>query len=68
MFQVGNRILVTNYGPFRGHRGTIKTVDTISNDLKDPFCFYCIVLEGRFLKEPIWFEYDEVELFTPTSR
>ena len=35
-------------------------MDTII-DLAEPFCFYQIELEGAFTKEPVWFEYDEVE-------
>ena len=37
----------------------------IDVDLEEPFCFYLITLEGVQLKEPIWFEYTEVELITP---
>jgi len=40
-------------------------VDTISADLEEPFCFYQIVLEGAYIQEPIWFEYDEVEIIAP---
>ena len=37
----------------------------IDTDFDEPFCFYLIALEGVQLKEPIWFEYTEVELITP---
>ena len=37
----------------------------IDIDLEEPFCFYLVMLEGVQLKEPIWFEYTEVELITP---
>lgn len=60
----GSLVQVTNYGPFRGLNGTIQTVDTISDDREEPFCFYLVALEGTQLKEPMWFEYDEVELVT----
>jgi hypothetical protein len=59
--QVGSLVCVTSYGPFRGLRGIIRTVDTISADLQDPFCFYLVTLVGAHIKEPIWFEYHEVE-------
>jgi hypothetical protein len=39
----------------------------IDIDLEEPFCFYLIALEGVQLKEPIWFEYTEVELLTHPS-
>jgi hypothetical protein len=45
-------------------RGTIRRVDTISDELEEPFCFYLVDLEGAQLKEPMWFEYDEVEVVT----
>ena len=55
---------VTNYSPFRGLRGAIRAVNMIDIDVEDPFCFYLIALEGLQLKEPIWFEYNEIELIT----
>ena len=62
VFPVGSRVRVVSYGPFRGLRGTIRTVNTISTDPHDPFCYYLIALEGARIREPVWFEYDEVEL------
>ena len=67
LFPVGSRIHVSSYGPFRGLRGTIRTVDSISTDFDEPFCFYQIVLEGAHIQEPIWFQYDEVELVASAS-
>ena len=65
---IGSRVCVTSYSPFRGLRGTIRTVDMISAELEEPFCFYQIELEGAYIKEPIWFEFDEVELVTPIQQ
>ena len=67
LFPVGSRIRVNSYGPFRGLRGTVRTVDAISADFDEPFCFYQIVLEGAYIQEPTWFEYDEVELVASAS-
>jgi hypothetical protein len=58
----GSLVRITGYSPFRGLRGTIRTVDTISAELEEPFCFYLVALDGAQIREPIWFEYDEVEL------
>jgi hypothetical protein len=68
VFAVGNRVCVTSSSPFRGLRGTVRTVDTIATDLEDeePFCFYQIVLERTYIREPMWFNYDEVELVGPS--
>jgi hypothetical protein len=66
IFQVGHRVRILSYGPFRGLIGTIRIVDTIV-DLIEPFCFYLIDLEGAFTKEPVWFEYDEVEPISPNE-
>jgi len=60
----GSLVQVTSYSPFRGLKRTIQVVDTIVDDLEEPFCFYQIVLEGAQLKESIWFECDEVGLVT----
>lgn len=65
VFPTGSRVRVTNYSPFRGLRGTIRAVNMIDVDLEEPFCFYLVALEGVQMKEPIWFEYNEVELVAP---
>jgi hypothetical protein len=57
----GNRVRLTGYGPFRGLSGAVIAVNTIVDDQEDPFCFYLVKLEGTMIKEPIWFEYHEVE-------
>jgi len=62
IFEVGNHVQIMSYGPFRGLRGTVRTVDTIVLGREDDktFCFYRIALEGAYIQEPIWFEFDEV--------
>ena len=63
VLQVGSRVRVTSYTPFRGLRGTIQTVDAIPPlEGEELFCFYRIALEGTHIEEPIWFEHDEVEI------
>jgi hypothetical protein len=61
-FSPGSRIRVTSYGPFRELKGTILRVDTIADDPDEPFCFYLVALDGTVMQEPLWFEYQEVEL------
>jgi hypothetical protein len=58
---VGSLVDVTSYSPFRGLRGTIQAVNTIADESEEPFCFYLVALEGTHIREPIWFEYTEVE-------
>jgi hypothetical protein len=67
VFPAGSRVQVVSYGPFRGLRGTIRAVDIIADDSEEPYCFYHIVLDGSQIKQPIWFEYDEVELVAAPS-
>lgn len=72
-FPLRSRVQVTSYGPFRGLKGIIQSVDTIVDDLEEPFCFYLVALDGTTIREPIWFAYDEVELMdsplgSPQSR
>jgi hypothetical protein len=64
IYPPGSLVQVISYSPFRGLNGTIQTVDTIYDDGEEPFCFYLVALEGTQMKEPMWFEYDEVELIT----
>jgi hypothetical protein len=60
---VGSMVRVISYGPFRGLKGTIRKVDTIPGlAAGEAFCFYLVELVGAHIKEPIWFECDEVEL------
>ena len=65
VFPIGSRVRVTNYSPFRGLRGTVLTIHMIAAALEEPFCFYLVALEGVYSKEPLWFEYHEVELVAP---
>ncbi len=69
VFEVGSHVQIMSYGPFRGLRGTIRTVDTIAPDREneEPFCFYQIVLEGAPIQEQVWFECEEVEVVTLPS-
>ena len=56
---------VSNYSPWQGLRGTILTIHLIAAPLDEPFCFYLVALEGVWCKEPVWFEYTEIELVGP---
>jgi hypothetical protein len=64
VFPAGSRVRVTSYSPFRGLKGTVRTVHTIApvREDEEPFCFYKVSLEGAHIGEPIWFEDGEVEL------
>ena len=63
VFPAGSGVRIMSYGPFRGLRGTIRSVHTIfSPEPQEPLCFYFVAIEGAQLKEPVWFEYDELEL------
>ena len=64
VFSVGNLVRIANDSPFHGRKGIIRTVDCIFDDGEEPFCFYLVALEGTQIKEPMWFEYNEVELLT----
>jgi hypothetical protein len=59
-FQVGSRIRIVSYNPFRGLAGTIRIVHEMPY-LDESFCFYLIALEGSYVKEAVWFQYEEVE-------
>jgi hypothetical protein len=60
IFQSGQRVCITSYGPFRRLVGTVQSVDTIASG-SEPYCFYLIDLEGTQTKEPLWFDREEVE-------
>lgn len=59
-FQIGNKIRIVSYNPFRGLTGTIRTIHKMS-DFDEPFCLYLIDLDGSHIKEAVWFHHEEVE-------
>lgn len=61
-FNVGDRVRVNSEGPFKGLKGTILVVDRIVYPTDgNPFLFYQIGLEGTYIREPVWFQFDEIE-------
>ncbi len=66
VFPEGSRVQIISYGPFRGLRGTIRTAHCLLG-IEDPLCFYQVVLEGSYIREPIWFECDEVDMLASPS-
>jgi hypothetical protein len=60
IFPVGSRVRVASYSPFRGLTGTVQKVHAIPG-WDEPFCFYLIALEGTYIAQPVWFQYEEVE-------
>ena len=67
IYPTGSLVQVNGYSPFRGLKGKIQGVDIISDDQEELVGFYEIALEGAHLKEPMWFECDEVGLVTSPS-
>jgi hypothetical protein len=63
---IGSRVCVANDSPFRGLRGTILAIHMIAAPGEPTFCFYLVTLDGTYLREPLWFEYQEVALFGPS--
>lgn len=64
VFPEGSRVCVVSYSPFRGLKGTIRTVHRLA-PVDEPFCLYQIELEEAHSEEPIWFEQEEVEIISP---
>jgi hypothetical protein len=58
---IGTLIVVLNYSPFRGLKGTVLASDLLADEPDEPLGFYLVALEGTAVPEPIWFECDEVE-------
>jgi len=69
VLQVGSRVRIVSYSPFRGLRGVITRVDEIpsTSGLSEPLRFYLVRLEGAYIKDPVWFNHEEVEPITSTS-
>ena len=67
ILEVGDRVRVISYGPFKGLRGTVRKVERNANahDDEEPFFFYQIDLEESQVKEPVWFQDEEVESISP---
>jgi hypothetical protein len=62
VFPIGSRVCVANDSPFGGLKGTILAIHMIAVPAEPTFCFYLVALDGAHLREPLWFEYHEVEL------
>ena len=65
LLAIGDKVRIVSYGPFRGLKGMIRKVNTIthgdeSNDSENDLLFYQIDLEGAYIKVPVWFEGDEI--------
>jgi len=66
VFPKGSRVRVTHDSPFRGRKGTILAIHMIATPGEPTLCFYLVALDGTHLREPLWFEYQEVELVGPS--
>jgi hypothetical protein len=61
-FEVGSRVYVTSYSPFRGLKGIVQKVLVIDQfESREKLFFYQVDLEGVQLKESLWFQNDEIE-------
>ena len=58
--QVGNRVRITGYSPFRGLTGSIQSLDVI-DETEDPLCFCLVYLENAYTYSPLWFLNDDIE-------
>lgn len=57
---IGTLVSINSYGPYFGCAGTIRGVEVIDADGKDPLPFYLVALHEDYVKEPLWFEHDAV--------
>ena len=63
VLEVGDRVHVISYGPFRGLKGSVKKVHDITiPNAEELFCFYYIELEATQIGSPVWFQNSEVEV------
>jgi hypothetical protein len=68
VLEIGNRVSVVSYGPFRGLKGTIRQSHVIADPEEDElFCFYYVELDVAQVREPVWFEGHEVEALIPSA-
>ena len=65
-YPIGSRVRIANNSPFRGLKGTILAIHMIATPGEPIFCFYLVALDGTHLREPLWFDYPEVELVGPS--
>jgi hypothetical protein len=66
IFPIGSRVHVANDSPFRGRKGTILAIHMIATPGEPTCCFYLVALDAAPLREPLWFEFHEVELVAPS--
>jgi hypothetical protein len=56
---VGCLVYVTCYGPCRGLRGIIRSVDVIAS-ADEPLYFYLVALQEGQMKDPLWLIHDDI--------
>ena len=66
VYPIGSRVRVVSDSPFKGLKGIILAIHMIATPRKPIFCFYLVALDETHLREPLWFEYQEVTLVGPT--
>ncbi len=61
IFPLGNRVRVAHDSPLKGLKGTIIAINMIATPSEPTVCFYKVSLDGTQPREPLWFDYREVE-------
>ena len=60
IFPIGSRVYVANNSPFRGRKGTTLGIHMIATPVEPTFCFYLVALDGAYLLDIQWFEFQEI--------
>ena len=66
LFPIGSWVCVVNESPLKGRKGTILAIRMTATPGEPTSCFYLVALDGANLREPLWFDSQEVALVETT--
>jgi len=61
ILKTGDKVCVVNDSPFKGLKGVICEVDLVDHTEENNFLFYQVSLEYTSMREPIWFQEEEID-------
>ena len=66
LFPIGSRVCVVNESPLKGRKGTILAIRMTAAPGEPTSCYYLVALDGAYLLDIQWFEFQEIALVGTT--
>jgi hypothetical protein len=66
VYLIGSRVRVANESPLKGRKGTILAIRMTATPGEPTSCYYLVALDGAYLLDIQWFEFQEIALVGTT--